>query len=375
MSKKSVHLPEELIIEILLRLTVKTLLRCKCVCKSWLSLISNPNFATSHFQLAASPTNKLVCLGNNSETLSIDFNASLNDESSYASLSYDFLPGGSCPDIVGSCRGFIFLDAYTNFYLWNPSTRVHTKIPTSPITNLPDSYINTYLYGFAYDRSTDDYSIVLGSCDSRAFDYRVPCSICFEIFSLRPNKWKHIELEAYLIIYFRYHSNTGLLLNDSIHWMVHNYDETLTDDIIEVIIAFDLKESKMSKIALPYGFDSKDDSSNHDLLVFGGLISASIVEMHTIKIWVMKKYAVHSSWTKILEFSVDPALHGSLSIVCFTNCGDIIGKDDEGGLIKFNDKGKLLEHHSGPKSIDSKTFEMAVYTESLLSLPCGIEQV
>lgn len=136
MSKKSVHLPEELIIEILLRLTVKTLLRCNCVCKSWLSLISNPNFATSHFQLAASPTNKLVCLGNNSETLSIDFNASLNNESSYASLSYDFLPGGSCPDIVGSCRGFIFLDAYTNFYLWNPSTRVHTKIPTFKSTDV-----------------------------------------------------------------------------------------------------------------------------------------------------------------------------------------------------------------------------------------------
>ncbi|KAG4970224.1 hypothetical protein AAZX31_13G091900 [Glycine max] len=38
-----VYLPEELIIEILLRLPVKSLLRFKRVCNSWLSLISDAN--------------------------------------------------------------------------------------------------------------------------------------------------------------------------------------------------------------------------------------------------------------------------------------------------------------------------------------------
>ncbi|XP_058739956.1 F-box protein CPR1-like [Vicia villosa] len=378
MLNKSVHLPEELIIEILLRLTVKNVLRCKCVCKSWFSLISNPNFATSHSQLAASPTDKLVCLRNNSETLlSIDFNASLNNDSSYASLSHEFLPPRSYSEIGGSCRGFIFLLSYPDFfYLWNPSTGVHKNIPPSPnsITIVSGSYLETFLYGLAYDHSTDDYLVVLGSCDCRHLDYRIPCSISFEIFSLRDNNWKYIEVDSHLIIQYGCDSNAGLLLNDSIHWMVRNW-EVPTHVYFDVIIAFDLKESRMLEIALPYGFDYKDYPSNHNLLVLGGLICASIVEMHTIKIWVMKKYAVHSSWTKILEFSVDPALHCSLSIVCFTNSGDIIGRDNEGGLTKFNDKGQLLERHSSPKSIKSNRFQMALYTESLLSLPCAIEQV
>ncbi|XP_058756445.1 F-box/kelch-repeat protein At3g06240-like [Vicia villosa] len=274
MSKKSVHLPQDLIIEILLRLAVKALLRCKCVC-------------------------------------------------------------------------------------------VHKTIPASPIV-FNNSNLDISLYGFAYDHSTDDYLIILASTDRRSCDYYLVSTIIyFEIFSLRANKWKLTEIDFQVILYFECDAEVGLLWNDSIHWTAYN-DHTNRD----VIIAFDFKESRMSEIALPYGFHGND----YNLLVLDGLISAWVVEMHMVKIWVMKKYAVHSSWTKILEFSVDHALHRSLSMVCFTNCGDIIGRDEEGGLMKFNDKGQLLEHHSRPKSIDSTyRFQMPLYTElyteSLLSLP------
>jgi hypothetical protein len=47
------YLPLELIIQILVRLHVKSLLRFKCVCKSWFSHFSDTNFAKSHFQLTA----------------------------------------------------------------------------------------------------------------------------------------------------------------------------------------------------------------------------------------------------------------------------------------------------------------------------------
>ncbi|MED6112567.1 hypothetical protein PIB30_062820 [Stylosanthes scabra] len=39
---------EDLLTEILLRLPVKDLLRCKCVCKKWKSFISNPQFCYRH---------------------------------------------------------------------------------------------------------------------------------------------------------------------------------------------------------------------------------------------------------------------------------------------------------------------------------------
>ncbi|KAG5001241.1 hypothetical protein JHK87_022313 [Glycine soja] len=48
----------DLIVEILLRLPIKSLLRFKCVCKSWLSFISNPHFVKSH--LVVAPTNQTL---------------------------------------------------------------------------------------------------------------------------------------------------------------------------------------------------------------------------------------------------------------------------------------------------------------------------
>ncbi|XP_058739952.1 F-box/kelch-repeat protein At3g23880-like [Vicia villosa] len=368
MAKKSDGLPLELIIEILLRLPVKTLLRCKCVCKSWLSLISDPKFATSHFQLAASPTTHgLVFLKtyspNDPKALIVDFDASLTDDSSYAPLTHHFRPPRICPgtEIRGSCRGFIFLHTYSDFYLWNPSTGVHKKIPASKLR------LYNHLYGFVYDHSTDDYLIVLLSCKAAPYTN-------LEIFSLRANKWKQIEVDShftYLIT--TTYDDVGLFLNDAIHWVVFNFE------IREVIIAFDIKERKMSEIALPYddGASNDDGPDNYGLSVLGGLICASIVGKRTVKIYVMQNYAVHSSWTKILEFSVDPVMLHSLSIRFITKSGDMIGTDGRGRLMKFNDKGQLLEHHSCGKGIDTERFirsQMVVYTDSLLSLPCGAEE-
>ncbi|KAL0437999.1 UNVERIFIED_CONTAM: F-box protein [Sesamum latifolium] len=41
-------LPPELIINILSRLPIRTIISCKCVCKSWLNLLETPEFARSH---------------------------------------------------------------------------------------------------------------------------------------------------------------------------------------------------------------------------------------------------------------------------------------------------------------------------------------
>src|ERR1044072_3199964 len=49
-------LPEELIVEILLRVPARSLLRFRCVCKSWKTLISNPQFVKDHTNITISDT-------------------------------------------------------------------------------------------------------------------------------------------------------------------------------------------------------------------------------------------------------------------------------------------------------------------------------
>ncbi|CAK8542485.1 unnamed protein product [Lathyrus sativus] len=387
MANESVYLPPELITNILLRLPVKTLLRCKSVCKLWLSFISNPDFATSHFQFAASPpTHKLLFLQDYSdapetpfidfdapETLSINFDASLNDDSLYSSLSLDFLRSRSC-EIGGSCRGFLYLHCDSYFYLWNPSTGIHKNIPASPIiTTASIDYFSMLLYGFGYDSSTDDYLLVYGSYNYKTFYDLADTSIDLAIFSLRANEWKLIEYGSHLpyriIPKCGDGPTAGLLLNEVIHWLVYN-DETSS----YAILALDLKETKMSEIALPDEFILSVTNTSlidYDLLVVGGLISAWNVEKYTVEIWVMQEYKLHSSWTKTLNFSFHPGL--DFLPLCFTNCGNIVGTVHGGGLVKLNDKGQLLEHHSYGNCYFERS-QMTVYTESLLSLPSGTGQ-
>ena len=47
-TKHEDDLPDEVVLDILARLPVKSLLRFRCVCKPWYSSIANPNFITTH---------------------------------------------------------------------------------------------------------------------------------------------------------------------------------------------------------------------------------------------------------------------------------------------------------------------------------------
>ncbi|KAH1060568.1 hypothetical protein GLYMA_02G158600v4 [Glycine max] len=58
--------------------------------------------------------------------------------------------------------------------------------------------------------------------------------------------------------------------------------------------------------------------------------------------------------------------------ICYTRSGDLVGKEANGGLVKFNDKGQLQKHQFYHK--DRIGSSIAIYTESLLSLPCFSKQ-
>ncbi|XP_058756442.1 F-box/kelch-repeat protein At3g23880-like [Vicia villosa] len=325
------NLPQELVEDILLRLPVKTLLCCRCVCKSWLSLISDNNFATSHFQLAS--THRRVFISRYAlKSLPVDGDALLHDESAYASSSLDFVSSPRCSvRIMGLCRGFLFLHGI-DFYLWNPSTGAHKHILASPIANVNDSY--ELLSGFAYDQSTDDYLIV---SLFRKYDR----AIKLMIFSLRANKWKPMEVASRFpditTAVWDSDPKSGLSLNGN-----GNVGDTSANDFISI---------------------SNNLHIRYNLLEVGGLIGAWMNDQKTVKIYVMQEYGVHSSWTKIIQFSVDLFLHSSLYILCLTKCGDIVGRDYEVELVKFNDKGKKLE------TLVSDRYLWVLYTESLFSLP------
>ncbi|XP_061371664.1 F-box/kelch-repeat protein At3g23880-like [Gastrolobium bilobum] len=134
----------DVIHEILLRLPVKSLVRFKSVCKSWHSLISDPHFANSHYELSAAPSHKLLHIASVSEARSIDAYASLNDDSSVRAFPYRKMskekPAAETPLLIE--RGF------------------HRELSYFEILE-ESQYEKIYLTGFGYDSSTDDYLIII----------------------------------------------------------------------------------------------------------------------------------------------------------------------------------------------------------------------
>ncbi|KAK7379925.1 hypothetical protein VNO78_34201 [Psophocarpus tetragonolobus] len=358
-------LPWELITEISLRLPVKSLVRFKCVCKSWFSLISDPNFAKSHFELAAKVTERIVLLAPLAlEFISIDFKASLYDDSASVALKLDTLlyPRYSI-SILGSCRGFLLLKSYDSLWVWNPSTGVHKQVPFSPVFNL-SSMFSTFLFGFGYDPSKDDYLVVLASYNPNSIDFptRVEC------FSIRANEWKEIESVHLPYMSCFDYIEVGSLLNDAIHWLAFSFD-----GLRNVIVAFDLRERRFTEVPWPIDFEC--DFNFCDLRVFREFLSLCVAKCsRPTEIWIMEEYKVQPSWTKIIHVSIDDIPTRYFSLICSTESGDIVGTDGSTGLVKCNDHGQLLEHQSYCNGPCGSQPQVAMYTESLLSLPYGSER-
>ncbi|AES91736.1 hypothetical protein MtrunA17_Chr4g0066411 [Medicago truncatula] len=103
------------------------------------------------------------------------------------------------------------------------------------------------------------------------------------------------------------------------------------------------------------------------LWVFREFLSVWAMERATVEIWVMKEYKVHSSWTKTLVLSISGIPY--FSPICCTKSGHIIGTDGYNRLMKYDDKGRLFERHTHFKDKNYHRSRVAMYTESLLSLP------
>ncbi|KAI5416058.1 hypothetical protein KIW84_041196 [Lathyrus oleraceus] len=359
------YVPQELIIEILLNLPVKSLIRFQCLSKAWFSLISDPDFAKYHFQFAPH-TRRIEFISNDlQQTTSIDFEEHLDLRNAIVKRCNFLDPQAeSLIPIISSCRGFIFFHHSSSFCILNPCTKVHRQIPLAPgefETNI-ELYHFYYLYGFGYDELRDDYLVV-----SVSFFPDVEDLSRLEYFSLKDNKWKEIKDTYFHFTSDKIDPRVGSLFNDAIHWLALH-----SDSLMEVIIAFDLTERKLFEMAYPNGVEHKSDHC--ELWVFGEFLSlwAMDCENNSIEIWLMKEYNVPSSWIKAIILPMEILSPHQFTPICSTKNGDIIGTDGENILLRYNDEGETIEGSSYccfPDSAVSNGSPSIMYTESLLSLP------
>ena len=143
--------------KIFITLDVRTLIRCKGVCKSWKSFISGSRFINAHLKRS--------------------YNRNENGHKRIGQAVFRRGDNGiTSQALIGSSNGLVCItdgfDRHNGYLIvGNPSTR-EVRTETMPHTTLYSCS------GFGYDSLTDDYKVVLGT---RKIDYKT----CFKVFSLK----------------------------------------------------------------------------------------------------------------------------------------------------------------------------------------------
>jgi len=131
-----VYLLEELIPEVLSYLPVKSLMRLRCMCKSWKTLISDPTFVKLHLQ-RSSRKRHIAEIRYEARYNAVTFPLGHLLEKPTITLASDSYYQLECRErsrFVGSCNGLLCLLSYSYtsnhnwdetifwFQIWNPAT-------------------------------------------------------------------------------------------------------------------------------------------------------------------------------------------------------------------------------------------------------------
>ncbi|XP_055811917.1 F-box/kelch-repeat protein At3g23880-like [Solanum dulcamara] len=325
-------LPTELIIEILSRVSVKSLLKFRCVSKSWLALIRSPQFVKTHVSVSAKNKDythhRLVLTEVRNFFTSHDVQYILKDCSLSSlrndsvieplDLNYPMKNPQLNVCVVGSVNGLICLDIEENdLVLWNPSLRLYKKLPDSRLKVSGGSHIDratSVIYGFGYDESSDDYKVVGVLCMERRCTFH---HLEVKIYSLKSNSWRSKDGIPDGVQLIR----PCMFLNGKLH-LAGELNVGFHKD--RNIVSIDLTDEKWGKLEQPLyvegNFFVKLEVLGSDLSVF-----CNYIESHA-DVWVMREYGVKESWTKTYTIKY-PTYHWSPFIsqrLCMSNKGDIL---------------------------------------------------
>lgn len=345
-------LPDDIVVAILLRLPVRSLLQFRCVCKSWKTLISDPQFAENQLQLfTVNPTIAHQHLSSSTVTRTckiVSFPVKplfANPSSPVAPISVDM---NGRYHILGSCNGLLCLYEFQLgcVRLWNPSTRLMSKT----FAVIDDIVIRCY--GFGYDPVNHKYKVlvVMSDCNEPAT----------KLYAFGENSWKTIQDFPGTPP-----TGPGKHVNGTLNWFP---TEEGFDCNQWVILTFDLVKETYGKLSLPKQ-DNGGSIFNPVLDVLSNCLCVCFD--HSGTLWLMKQYGVTESWTKLMIIprgdGWQATYQHSFRPLCILENGIILGKTPCSGLVRYDTNTGMYNY---PRILGKLGLKLHVYHESLVSPLC-----
>ncbi|KAL6318132.1 hypothetical protein AAG906_035637 [Vitis piasezkii] len=283
------HIPDEIILEILCLLPVKSLMRFKCVSKSWREMISDPDFEKKQLAVAARDSgevyNSRLIMHYPSMKLKSCPLSCLFYEPVGHSVNHEY-PGselGVMNEIIGSYNGlvcFCIRDTENDIiFVWNPSTREFRRLP-------PISFMQCFhlvAYGFGYDSIANDYKVTS----------RDTC------------EW--------------FNQFRGVGDSENYYWSV---------------VGLDLASESYRMVPLP---ECADPNVKPMIMALGGRFCTIFDNDEAVDVWVMEQYGVKKSWNKLatVPYFPDPMTVDCTKPVFFLRDGAIL-MEFYGLLVLYN---------------------------------------
>ncbi|GMI65505.1 CONSTITUTIVE EXPRESSER OF PR GENES 1, CONSTITUTIVE EXPRESSER OF PR GENES 30 [Hibiscus trionum] len=364
------YLPVEVILEILKSLPVKSLVKCRSVCKAWNRLISDPSFISTHLHASLSrPPNKtpfllLRCLKNGKENYFLHYDNDGFDE--FKQLQFPVFGCVSYSVVVGSCNGLICLSFLPhdvlNFVFWNPSIQKYISLPQPSICcDSHDVHLN---FGFGFDSRTNDYKLLIVGVE-KGDNLIQPY-----LFSLNENCWKRVV--AVSPNYAVEAEISSTFVNGAVHWL--GYQRRNNGGFSNTILGFDLSDEEFSEISLP---ESLISLCPMDLSTMKyGESSIAVLKRdwedgELLELWVMKEYGVVESWNKVLALHMVDQSGWFPRVLGFRNNGEVLLQVDDGEMASLDLNCQQIEPHG--VEVGAGLLSVGSYVESLALLDKAVD--
>ncbi|KAJ4961842.1 hypothetical protein NE237_021752 [Protea cynaroides] len=274
------NLAHEIIFEILSRLPIESVLRCRSVCKLWYNLGYDSYFIHLHQSKSMKQPPRLVFdrFKENSDIASnlVMVNREEGDykfrEIPLMGFNSDELQVGRRFEIVGSCNGFLCLTFGINFSpscLYNPITREVMMLPQTDVALRGIPLLN---YGFGFDSFHNKYKVV---GVFKTFG---------EILTVGESRWRKLEFPRTVIENDDPRSRS-LFLDGIIFWFIEGYEYE--------ILALDIESEKFWTINCP---PPKENNYRGNLIEIDGFLAIidyeyvwpSESKFRSMDVWLVK---------------------------------------------------------------------------------------
>ncbi|PRQ42544.1 putative F-box domain, galactose oxidase/kelch, beta-propeller, F-box associated interaction [Rosa chinensis] len=246
---------EDLHMEILARLPVKSLIRFQCVCKRWRGLIRSSSFVTAHIR-QHSHTHLITDDRSSFDQVelcyslfhcerfeqSLELKPPFHPQLDYNSRLDYFKIYGSKNGLL--CLAGNVMDSNSPIYIWNPSVRKFRTLPQPRFDHycvdcFPKHVDIPLLFGFHPE--LNDYKVIR---------MMLPGSIKMEVYTLSTNSWKIIQVIPPWLNTMKF-STRSEFWNGMAYWLA-------TKDSMVRVVLFDTNNEEFEELAVPITILSDD---------------------------------------------------------------------------------------------------------------------